>query len=257
MRKLLAMILVLAMILCVTACADKDNLRGQVSNNPTETEPRETKGTEPPVTEPSETESNDTEPTETEPVETEPDMDETGFSLGTSSGGTYENKFIGIGCTLDENWSFYSDEQILQINQLTVDMLDEDVAAKLENASLIYDMFAQNVSTGATININLENLGLLYGSLLSPSEYADLSMPQLAPALESMGFTDIQLEKTTCTFAGEERTAIRIVGQYNGYPLYEQLVCFKAGNYMAVVSVSILGEDATDEILGAFYALEK
>ncbi|MGM9669404.1 MAG: hypothetical protein ACI3VZ_06575 [Faecousia sp.] len=217
MRKLLAMILVLAMILCVTACADKDDLRGQVSNNPTETD----------------------------------------FSLGSTSGGTYENKFIGIGCTLDENWVYYTDEEILQLNQLTADALDENLAEELEDASSIYDMFAQNVDTGATINVNMENLGLLYGSLLSPSEYADHAMPKLTPALESMGFTDIQLEKTTCTFAGEERTAIRIVGQYNGYPLYEQLVCFKAGNYMAVISVSILGEDATDEILGAFYALEK
>ena len=32
--------------------------------------------------------------------------------LGSVNGGTYTNEFAGIGCTLDETWTFYTEAQI-------------------------------------------------------------------------------------------------------------------------------------------------
>ena len=35
--------------------------------------------------------------------------------MNLAGGITYENKFIGIGCKLDSNWAFYTDEEIKEM----------------------------------------------------------------------------------------------------------------------------------------------
>ena len=35
--------------------------------------------------------------------------------LGTVNGGRYESSFLGIGCELDENWSYYSQEDMASL----------------------------------------------------------------------------------------------------------------------------------------------
>ena len=52
--------------------------------------------------------------------------DDKDFLLGTVNGNVYENSFIGIGCELDKNWNFYNEEQILEVNDMTKDMVGED-----------------------------------------------------------------------------------------------------------------------------------
>lgn len=39
----------------------------------------------------------------------------------------YVNEFSGINCSLDAQWIFYADEQLREINNITYDMLDENI----------------------------------------------------------------------------------------------------------------------------------
>ena len=77
------------------------------------------------------------------------------FSLGSVVSNTYNNDFLGLSCTLPSEWTFYSEAEILKINNIAGEFYDEDVKKKLENAKVIYDMYAVIAEKGYNINVNL------------------------------------------------------------------------------------------------------
>ena len=86
-------------------------------------------------------------------------------------------------------------------------------------------------------------------------------MESVEEQMTAVGMTDVQAEKTTTVFAGEERTAIVITSQMSvegmdqSLAIYQKLVPVKAGNYMGVVWTSTYMENTTDAVLDSFYAL--
>jgi hypothetical protein len=103
----LSVVMVLSLCLALVGCGPED-VRGDVVNNATENKT------------PSE---NKTPTGTTAPAETEPD-----FSMGKATGSTYHNDFLGLSCTLPGDWMFYTDEQMKQLNNITGDILDKDLA---------------------------------------------------------------------------------------------------------------------------------
>ena len=224
MKKILAIILASLMLLSLTACGNDENLRGETSGGEQAAD------------------------TNTE--------EEKEFTLGTTSGATYKNEFLGIGADLGEGWTFYTDEQIKDLNKLSFDMVDEDIAKQLENAPLIYDMYASANEGADTLNLNIENIGLTNSTLISTETYLDNSMPTLKTALESMGFENVTAEKSTITFAGKTENCIKIHATVSGVDFYETLVCVKKGKYLVCVTAGSLVENRTEDHLSKFYALD-
>ncbi len=174
---------------------------------------------------------------------------------GSNENNKYENEFIGIGCKLDDDWTFLTDEEIDELNNIAKDAVGEEIAEAIEKANIIYDMSAAKSDNTQMININLENLGLVYGSTMDESAYIDASIETIKTGLENMGLENIVAEKTTVTFAGKTRHAIEVSGEASGIKIYEKQVCIKAGKYMSNITAISYIEDATDEILAAFYAV--
>lgn len=77
MRSPLGILALLVLLLALTACGREKNVSGSVA--PAEPEPPVT-GT----------------------VEAAPEPE---FQMGEMSGGVYTNEFLGIGCSLDSNWT--------------------------------------------------------------------------------------------------------------------------------------------------------
>ncbi len=215
MKKLLAVLLAVLMLLSIAACS-KEDVTGSIK-----------------------------------PAEDE-------FQLGVTSGGTYENAYIGIGVTLDDSWVFYSKEQIDQLNGVVLDNLsDDELKEKLKNANVIYDMVAGATDGFSSINICLENLGGIYGSVISEDKYIDLSIKNLGTSLTAAGYEEgMSIEKTTVTFAGKQMNAIKIEGVANGANIYQLLVVKKVGNYMALTTITNYLVDSTEEIAAEFYAVD-
>ena len=100
--------------------------------------------------------------------------------LGSVNGGTYTNEFAGIGCTLDETWTFYTEAQIAEINGfLTEGTSDEDMRQLMEENQSVYDMYASSTDGLMTMNVVFQNMGLLFGTTMSAQDYVELSAEQL------------------------------------------------------------------------------
>ncbi|MBQ8974608.1 MAG: hypothetical protein IJ072_02655, partial [Oscillospiraceae bacterium] len=137
------------------------------------------------------------------------------LEIGQVVGGKYENKFFGIGCDLDENWTFYTEDQLAELSGFVSESLDNNTAkSKLDSGSTVFDMYAYADEGLESVNIVMENLGVLYGNILDENAYVTASMDQLSKALEGQGYENVSCESTTVNFAGAEHAGIKLSAQY-------------------------------------------
>ena len=182
--------------------------------------------------------------------------DEDMLGVYTEDSRTYENSFIGIGCKLDKDWDVFSAEQIAELNGMLASQTnDKALAEQLESSGTAMPFYAQKEEGLVTLNITLENLGMLYGSLLDEKQYAEKSIDQVKPALESMGMSNVTTEIGSLSFAGSDHVSITISGSLQGISFYETLVCVKTEKHMAVITAGSYITDTTKDILALFYAL--
>lgn len=287
MKKILALILALAMVFALAACGRSD-VSGNVTpvEKPADSQPS---GTVSPAEAPAETEAVQAAEEgsgdavgeigeEAQPAEAEEegsgdaiggiDDEGTGEAVGEiaeeeqpsevtqeAAGMRYENENIGVGVLLDEDWVIYNDEQLAQLSGLTADMFsDEKYKEMMEKSNSFTDFFAQH-SSGASMNVMFENLGLLYGSVLSEEQYRTAAMQNMAGAYESAGFENVQIEENTVEFAGAERIGIHTSCTVNGVNYYVQQVLIKAGSHMGIISLCCFVQDDTPLMASFFYPL--
>ena len=220
-KKLLTCLLALSLVLSFAACGQPANIRGEVTPNST------------------------TEAT-TAPAVTEPQ-----FSIGSATGNTYKNTFIGIQCTLDSNWVFKTDEEMKAVNESVVGVIGDQYEAALANATVVQDMMATHANQMDTVNVVLEKLGAA-SLLITEEQYLNLSKESTVNALTAMGMTIASAEISTVKLAGQDHACLNIVGSYSGIPLYEKLVVIKCGGYIACITTCTWLEDTCQSILDQF-----
>lgn len=178
------------------------------------------------------------------------------FSFGETEGNTWENSFIGLGCKLGDGWTFYTDEQIAELNQTTVDMVDNDTAEFLENATVIYDMFATKDNGIQSINVNLEKVGYISSALADLKKNLEATVPTIKSGLESMGMTNVVCNVTEAKIAGESYAAMDISAKIQDADFYEKLIAIKCGNYVANITIGAFDKADIDTVLTYFYSVD-
>lgn len=179
--------------------------------------------------------------------------------LGSMNGGVYKNDFVGITCTLGDEWLYYSEDEILQLNEVVADSADdEELAEQLRSKDSFYDMMAENGETAENVNVVLENLGLLYGHTMDASGYIDVALENLETSMASMGMNVTGCEKVQFDFCGKETDGIYLTSTMTvegiEVEVFQRLACVKAGTYMCVITATSYFEDTTMDVLGQFSA---
>lgn len=280
-RQSLALLLALLLMLALAACSGQEEPTGSVSSSGDESQ--DVSGTVSDASDEEEPEgqaeeadqevetdqeepADEEEPNQEEPAdEEEPNQEEEAsageeeLELGTMVGGVYENAYFGIGCKLDDNWVYASEEELAEMVGASAEVVnDEELQQQILEADIFYDMYAAADDGAVNMSVNVENLGVLYGTILDEDGYIDMATESLEESMASAGMTVTSLEKTTVTFAGQERTALCLHSVYDEYELdiYQLLVCIKEGGYMATVTMTSMGSDITDTMAAMFYAVE-
>lgn len=243
MKKLLTLTLALLVVLSLCACGGPAaSVSGGETSVPT-TEPSAE-----PTTEPSTAAT--TEATEV------PTEDEEDPRLGSYADGVYINDYLGVRCALDENWTVFSAQELASLNGMVAELMtDEDLAEQLASSNSVQLFYAMADEGLVTLNIGIENLGILYGTLLDEQSYADRSVDLLVSALESAGMENVTAGTTTVTFAGGEHVCVTVHGTFYDVDVYEQIVCVKMGSYMALYTAASYYEDITTDLLDLFTAI--
>ncbi len=235
MKKIMAFMLCLAALGCTAGCGKaEDELRGTVEEAGTTA-----------VEETTEAAEEATEAAEA-------------FEFGAVESNKYENKFIGIGCELSADWTFATDEEIKAQNNLTLDTIDEDVAAQIEAADIIYDMMATNADGMSNINLNLEKIGVANYMLYDVADVLNSQMDTIKGIYAEYGYEDITAESTTITIGDESFDGMNITGTAGGVVMNQTLFGIKCGGqYLANVTITTFGEElTTQEVVDCFYIAE-
>lgn len=240
MKKLLCLLLTAFMLISLCSCfGDKkdEDVRGEIiSGDNTQTENNTDKDAD--------TDINTDANTETE---NEPE-----FSMGKVSSNTYNNDFLGLSCTLPSEWVFYTEEQILEINNIVGDVVDENAKKQLENATIIYDMYASYISEGSSINVNLEKLNAVQAVTLNIKNTLEGQIGTIKSAYENMGYTDMDIGYQKVTVDGKEFDALKFTAKIQGIDFYGITFSFIKENYLASIAVCSILTDKNETILGYF-----
>ena len=182
------------------------------------------------------------------------------FERGVVDGQTYTSTFLGLSCTVPAEFSYLTDAEIADINNIAADTLSDTELAKqlqdnLENGSQIQDMYAMTEGGLQTINVLLSKVSEK-GAAVDMAAFADLGMEQIKTAYQSMGMTDVEASRETVTFMGQQYEGIRLTATYDGNaPVYCVQVYMQEGDYVCVVTFTSYIEDTTADMMGYFSPL--
>ncbi|MBQ7045256.1 MAG: hypothetical protein IJN65_02055 [Clostridia bacterium] len=219
MKKLLSLLLVGVMLVSLCGCfSEPEDVRGDITANTT------TSAT---------TSTNE-------------------FSLGKTANNVYENKFLGLSCTLPSDWTFATDDEILELNSMVAGTIDEDIASRIKEANIIYDMQAANSTTGSSMNINLEKLSLVQVATLDIKQTLEAQISQIETAYANMGYTNTVCTYKKVTVDGKSLDALEISAKIQGVDFYAVAFAFAKENYLANVTVCSLVDNTIDTLLGYF-----
>ncbi len=240
MKKLLALLMAMLLMLSMAACGGITPPTGTVSGNQTETNEQAT---------PNEDVKDET----TEETENET-PDET-LSFGSTSGSVYENKALGIGFKAPAGWTFKTKAELAALAGTTAEALGGDVEEALKNATAVYDMQAVSADLMTNVLVAFENLGVVNGLLVDVDTYIDSAIDQMDSQLAAANAEILKCEKASFTVGGETFSGIKIHMKTSGIDTYQSMLCIKAGNYIGLVNVTTLMTDTTADIFNCFYTV--
>ncbi len=174
--------------------------------------------------------------------------------LGSVSESTYWNETLSIGYELaDSDWFFYTEDEILEVNQLTSEVLGEDYQKALDSLDSYTAMFAGNSVTGENVNITVEKLSGFNALLTSEESYMQLGVKGLEATLKQMGVEDFTSSSEDFTIDGETHPGSRITYTLQGVPLYQVVVIIKSDGKMLNLTVTAFQSEDCDSILEGFF----
>ncbi len=241
MKKIFALSLAGLLLLALFACADtREIVDDSVITDDVEVLPDDTQVPEPEVPE---------TPDEPE-VPAAPEKD---FTPGKIDGSVYENEYIGLGFTLPEGWSFYSEEQIRTLNNAASDMAGEEYEQFIENATIIYDMCAADSYGFNNVNLNFEKIDTELLAEFDFAESIEAQIPLVQSSLENMGYSDFAYEISKVQVGGELLDAVNItvsIEDIDGYMTSIQKAC---DDGIVTITVTTMFEDTVADVIDNFY----
>lgn len=180
--------------------------------------------------------------------------------LGTTQDGVYTNEFLGIGCQIPEDWTYYTEEEIAEQNRSVLEALSDlemegvDLEA-LEGRELM-DMFALD-AIGNNVSVSISKMSVFEALALTAEDLVEAAEEGVLALYQGMELTDTTTAIETYNAFGEDRPVLRItVPMEEGLNMYQTILIIKEGLYYGTINVTSPGEDITDEVMSWFYGLD-
>jgi hypothetical protein len=167
---------------------------------------------------------------------------------------TYENGFLGLGCTL-EGWHYYTDEELEKVNQRTKEALSNALDDLVDRNIGI--MMAEGPDGKQNVNIQLQNVKnytAIY-KMMGLEYVATNSLDGFKVTLGAAGFTDIQVCVDEVTVGEQNFTCVKGEYKIRDIQVYFKQLWEIQDNYLVTVTVTAFIEDTTDEVFSKFFLL--
>ena len=167
---------------------------------------------------------------------------------------TYENGFLGLGCTL-EGWHYYTDEELEKVNQRTKEALLHELDELIDRNIGI--MMAERPDGMQNVNIQLQNVKnyVAIYKMMGLEYVAENSLDGFKAMLGGAGYTDVQVGVEEVTVGGQTFTGVKGSYKIGSIPVYFKQLWELRDDYMVTVTATTVQEDTTDEVFAKFFLL--
>ena len=181
------------------------------------------------------------------------------FERGVVEGQTYTSQFLGLTCTAPAEFTYLSDEEIAQLNDLAAEAVDSEELVKqmresLENGNQVQDMYLMTADGLQTVNVMLVKVSAK-GATVDMTAFTKMGMEQIISGYEAADMTDVEASRETVTFMGQQYEGICATAAYHDAPLATVQVCMQVDNYVCVITFTSYVEDRTSEMMDFFSPL--
>ena len=164
--------------------------------------------------------------------------------FGEVKNDTYENGFLGLGCTL-EGWHYYTDEELEKVNQRTKEALLHELDELTDRNIGI--MMVEKPDHQQNVTAVYKLMGLAY--------VAENSLDGFKAMLGGAGYTDVQVGVEEVTVGGQTFTGVKGSYKIGSIPVYFKQLWELRDDYMVTVTATTVQEDTTDEVFAKFFLL--
>ena len=174
--------------------------------------------------------------------------------FGEVKNDTYENGFLGLGCTL-EGWHYYTDEELEKVNQRTKEALLHELDELIDRNIGI--MIAERPDGMQNVNIQLQNVKnyVAIYKMMGLEYVAENSLEGFKAMLGGAGYTDVQVGVEEVTVGGQTFTGVKGSYKIGSIPVYFKQLWELRDDYMVTVTATTVQEDTTDEVFAKFFLL--
>ena len=267
MKKIAAWLLAVLLLFTFAACgspAEEPDVSGNPSAaeddvNSEETganpESQEDADSEEPDEEPENQDSADSDDQEGEEPETESVEKAKEFSLGTVSGQVWENEYLGLGCEFPDSWFFSSEQEIAELNGMTLEYIPEDYTEQMKNADIVYDMMARSQAGIANANVNFQKLTALQVLTYDTREAIEGTLGVVKEAYENMGYTNVSASLDEVQIDGKTLDCMYLRAEMGDYTMYVKAFMVLCSGHVANITIGAPSEAELQQIADSYYWL--
>lgn len=179
------------------------------------------------------------------------------FQRGSVEGQTYTSEFLNLTCTAPAEFQYMSDQEIVELNNITLDKMSdstlaEEMRQQLENGGQVQDMYLMTEDGRHWVSITVDKVS--DGKTdVDMAAFIDSGIAQAMDSYSAIeGMTDVSAVSQTTKFLGSEYDSIMTTATYNGFPTQSLQVCIPLEQYICIVTFTSYVEDRTDEMMGFF-----
>ena len=248
-KRLTAALLSIMMVFCLGACTSQKEFASGVSDEEVEEKEAETE-----------------KETEDEKTGNE---EGSGISVvinGTVDGDVYTNEYFGVKIEAPDGYTFLSEQMLQTLGYMSSQMLKDGdtaygdaVSEAVEKGQTVIDFEIADAAFSNTVNLTL---GHVNGRFTQDDVEVmiDGSIPYLVQTYESIGASNLSVERSVITFLGEEMPCINVSFNYaaQGQTIeldMVQIILIKDG-YSATITAQAEDEETLDLLLGSFSRLD-
>lgn len=170
------------------------------------------------------------------------------FQVGAISGNTYSNPFLGVSCTTDDDWTYYTADETAELNNLAAGYLPEDYAKIYETTDTFVDMCVVSDDGSCNINVSAEKLTALQSKTFDAETTFRSNFATYKETYENMGYTNCEFDIQKVVVDGKEFDGCCCTANLEGLTLHQKQIAFVKNNYAVMVTVTSFNSDLFNEL---------
>ncbi len=155
---------------------------------------------------------------------------------GETTDSTYTNAALGVTFEIPDGWTFYTDEEIAAIMNISADLWKDEDLINNANVSSIIDFMAVQTASGNSVNLSIENLKASGNAGISVKEYIEASKKLIREQLTGATYTFD--DDTDVTLGDKTYTRLSATCSYSGVTMKQYLYIRKVGSHMVVITAT-------------------